>query len=129
MAQKKLTAEDLSFDNERQRLIMQVLLSKFADFRKREQHFYLLEGMSTSHLTLKAIENRNTLHAFWPTEHQRYSFQHGNIYMLEEDTIVNVQKEISKEINKLVKKGYIEKLGNENERRWRPVKDLTGVTL
>lgn len=108
---------------------MRVVLDRFAEFDKRGQAYYGLEGMSTSHLTLKAIGDLKTLHAFWPGDQVSYDLKHGNLYMLADDTLTKVQSNVRTEIEKLEKRGYIERLGNEHERRWRPAKTLKGVTL
>lgn len=119
-----------SFQTTRQRELMRVVLDRFAEFEKRQQHFYALEGMSTSHLTLKAIGDTKTLYAFWPPEHRKYSRDiGGQVFLMEDDTLTRVQSEIRKDIDKLSAMGYIEKVGNEHERRWRPAKHLKGVTL
>lgn len=128
-----MTARDLKFTNsrtgKRQKQLMRVVLSKFANFQQRGQTYYGLEGMSTSHLTLKVIEDLGALHAFWPAADQQYDPNHGNLYRLGDGTMRKVQSTVLAEIKKLVDKGYLEEKGNEHERRYRPVKELKGVTL
>lgn len=113
----------------RQRELMRVLLKKFKDFDSRKQHFYLSNGMSTSHLTLKVIEDLPALHAFWPTKDQKYDPAHGNLYRMGDKTMHSVQSSVLRDIKKLVDQGFIQEFGNEDERRYRPVKELHGVTL
>lgn len=127
---KQLTKDDLQFKSDAQRELMRVILAKFREYLDREQHYYGLMGMSTSHITLKAIEDFTTLRAFWPPElvvAGRYGS--GTIYQLEDHTITKVQSSIRKELDKLAEQSYLEKIGNEHERRWRPIKALKGVTL
>lgn len=122
--------EDLKFKTERQKELMRVVLHCFADFLKREQPYYGLEGMSTSHVTVHAVQDFKTLRAFWPPELvEETGFRHGTIYHMDGDTLRKVQSGVRADLDKLQKAGYIEKIGNENERRWRPVKGLKGVTL
>lgn len=124
-----MNREDLTFKTKRQEELMRVVLHCFADFVKREQPYYGLEGMSTSHITVHAIQDFKTLRAFWPVELVEESRYSGTIYHLDDDTMRKVQTNVRTDLDKLQKAGYIEKIGNENERRWRPVKGLKGVTL
>lgn len=119
----------LNFQSDRQRELMRVVLDRFAEFDKRNQTYYGLEGMSTSHLTLKAIGDFDTLHAFWPSENITIDPRMGNLYYLGDDTLTKVQSSIRTEVEKLATQGLLERLGNEHERRWRPAKYLKGVTL
>lgn len=119
----------LRFDSPQQKAVMRVLLDRFSKFEQRKQTHYLINGMSTSHLALHVIDDKETIHAFWPTEAQRHDFRNGNVYMLEDGVITKMQSSVRKEIEKLVTRGYIERMGNEHERRWRPAKHLKGVTL
>lgn len=130
MPTRKLTVSDLSFTHPRQRELMRVLLKKMADYQKRGQTHFTLNGMSTSHLTLKCIEDRDTLYSFWPAEHTQFNRELGaNVYMISDDTMTKLQSTIRDDIKKLARKGYIEEMGNENERRYRPNKELIGQTL
>ena len=129
MATRKLTTSDLKFTHPRQRELMRVLLKKMSDYQKRGQTHFTLNGMSTSHLTLKCIEDHETLHAFWPEEETQRDARYGTVYMMGDETMTKVQSKIRDEIKKLAGKGYIEEMGNENERRYRPQKELIGQTI
>lgn len=124
-----MTAKDLKFTRKRQRELLRVLLNKFRDFEQRKQHFYISNGMSTSHLTLKCIEDLGALHAYWPVKDQKYDPNHGHLYRMSDDTMRKVQSTILSDIKRLAKVGYIQEFGNEDERRYRPAKDLKGLTL
>lgn len=120
----KLTKEDLSFTNDAQRELMRVIFERYDEFAKRKQHYYALMGMSTHHILVKAMADFTTLYAFWPRHMVESSLRYGNIYRMEPETLGEVQSSIRAELDKLAVKGYLEKVGNEHERRWRPVKDL-----
>lgn len=130
MATRKLTVSDLSFTHPRQKELMRVLLKKMSDYQKRGQTHFTLNGMSTSHLTLKCIEDHQTMFAFWPAENTQWNHELGdNVHMIDDGTMTKLQSTIRDDIKKLVRKGYIEEMGNENERRYRPNKELIGQTL
>lgn len=121
--------DGLEFNTARQRELMRIILEAFAEYRRREQHFYKLQGMSTSHIVVHAIQDFATLRAFWPKDLVSTSGTGGQLYALEEDTLYKVQNAVRDSVKQLMERGYMEKLGNEDERRWRPVKMLDGVTL
>jgi hypothetical protein len=126
----KMTAQDMKFKSDRERVLMEVTLAKFADFAKREQHEYLLNGMSTSHVVVSVMKRFNDhLTKFWPAELIRHRIGYALTYQLEDDVFERVQTNIRNSLDKLAKAGYLEKVGNEDERRWKPVKALRGVTL
>lgn len=107
---------------ERQRELMRVIIECFDKFKQREQHYYVLDGMSTAHVTVHAIQDFTTLKAFWPTNLVVRSLLHGTVYQLEEGTMAKVQSAVRDVLVQLCDKGWIERLGNEHERRWRPTK-------
>lgn len=107
---------------ERQRELMRVIIECFDKFKKREQHHYVLDGMSTAHVTVHAIQDFTTLKAFWPNNLVVHSLLHGTVYQLEEGTMAKVQSAVRDVLVQLWDKGWIERLGNEHERRWRPTK-------
>lgn len=130
MSTKKLTKEDLKFDNPHHAELMRVVLAKFKEYDDRKQYYYELVGMSTSHITLKAIDDLTTLHTFWPDDEVEYDRnRRGNIYLLGPKTLTKVQTAVRVALEKLEKLSFMEKVGNEHERRWRPAKGLKGVTL
>lgn len=120
----KLTKESLTYSSAKQRELMRVIFEAYEQFASRKQHYYPLMGMSTSHISQHAVQDFTTLHAFWPPELVESTLRYGNVYRLEPDTLSKVQTAVRAELDKLATKGYIEKVGNEHERRWRPVKDL-----
>jgi hypothetical protein len=114
--------------NEKQHEIMRLVLKHFAEFRKREAHHYLSNGMATTHVMKDAIEHEACLFAFWP---QHLISRHGNVnsFMIEPGVFSKVNSGVRDVLDQLAKKGYLVKMGNEDERRWMPVKSLIGVTL
>ena len=130
MTVRKLTTSDLKFTHPRQEHLMRVLRKKTAEYQKRGQTHYTLNGMSTSHLVLKCLEDADTMYSFWPTSDQQWNNEiQQTLYRIGDGTMTKVQSKIRDEIKKLVAQGYIEEMGNENERRYRPNKDLIGQTL
>lgn len=122
------SAADLKFSNEKQREVMRLVLLHFEEFRKRGAHQFLLNGMSTTHVMKDAVESTVCLQAFWPKHlvTQRYG---TTIYQIEDGVFSKVNSGVRDVLDQLAKKGYLEKVGNEDERRWRPIKTLAGVTL
>lgn len=107
---------------ERQRELLRVIEQCFDDFYKRNQSYYTLDGMTTAHITLHAIADFKTLQAFWPS--RLVDRMYGSvIYRLEDTTMSSVQSAVRDCLSQLLDKGYIERLGNEHERRWRPVQE------
>jgi hypothetical protein len=107
---------------ERQRELMRVINECFDEFAKRNQTYYALDGMTTAHITLHAIQDFTTLKAFWPKE--LVDNQYGRTtYLLNDDTMSKVQSSVRDSLNQLFDKAHIERIGNEHERRWRPVKE------
>lgn len=104
---------------DRQRVILDLLNSDYQTYKSREQHHYVLNGMSTSHIALHALKEPGVLLEFWPAN--RFD-RNGNIYDLAR-TIERTQDAIRDSLKQLVTLGYVEKMGNEHERRWRPTKD------
>lgn len=128
------SAADLHFSNEKQREVMKLILEHFAEFRRREAHHYLLNGMSTTHIMKDAIESDVCLKAFWPKHLVVHAYSRGNpgpgtIYQIEPGVFSKVNSGVRDVCDQLAKKGYLEKVGNVDERRWMPVKSLIGVTL
>lgn len=126
---EKPTAETLTFKNDKQRELMRVILKDFLEYTKRDAHYYLGNGMSTSHIVVHALlQDFTTLAVFWPPElvHPRIG---GVTYELADDVMRRAQNDVRKTLDELTKLGYIEKIGNTDERRWRPVRSLKGATL
>lgn len=125
-----LTKSDLRFSTDRQRELMRVILAEFAEFEKRGQPYYGLEGMSTAHVTVEALlGDFKTLQAFWPKALVHHEADGSMGYEMREDTLRKAWNALRSTLEQLEEKGYLEKIGNENERRWRPDKSLRGVTL
>ena len=113
-----------------QREIMRVILNAFKDFEDRKQHHYILNGMSTSHITVHAVlKDLAAIHIFWPKNQIVDHPGGGHTYQLSDDVGSKVQSTIRSDLDKLANKGLLDKVGNEDERRWKPVKALRGVTL
>ena len=109
---------------ERQKELMRVINECFGEFAKRQQHYYGLDGMSTHHVTLHAIQDFTTLRAFWPSDLVERNTRTGQtVYLLEEKTMSKVQSAVRDALVQLQEKGWVERLGNEHERRWRPIRD------
>jgi hypothetical protein len=126
----KVTKTDLSFNTSRQKELMRVILAEFAEFDKRKQEYYWLEGMSTAHVAVQALlGDFTTLAVFWPKGLVNKEADGGVIYSLQEDTMNKAWSAVRSCLEQLEGKHYIERLGNEHERRWRPNKSLRGVTL
>lgn len=118
--QKPLTTE-------RQKELWRVINDCYDEYDKRGQHQYKLNGMTTAHVTLHAIGDFTTLKVFWPAELVQtvrggYYSGGSTTYLLENDTITKVQSSIRSALDQLADKGYIEKTGNLEERRWLPVR-------
>lgn len=109
------------FTTERQRELMRVIQECFDKFAQRNQSYYQLDGMTTAHVTVHAIADFTTLRAFWPQRLVEYRGIGGAIYHLEDGTMSDVQSAVRSTLEQLQAKGYIERLGNEHERRWRPI--------
>jgi hypothetical protein len=105
---------------ERERELLRIIKAKFSDFNRRQQHFYIGGGMSTSHIVLKVLEDIKQIEAFWPAEHVRKSWAGGVSYVLADDVFKKVQNAIRDTLNSLYKKSHLEKIGNSDERRWKP---------
>lgn len=107
--------------SDRQRTALRVIKAKFSDFNKRQQHFYLGGGMSTTHVVTSIIADINDLHLFWPKELIRNKgLFGGHTYVLESDVMRRVQSSINRTLNELADLGHLEKVGNSDERRWKP---------
>jgi hypothetical protein len=115
VAKKPLTTD-------RQKELLRVIESSFTEFAKRGQTYYTLDGMSTAQVTLHAIQDFETLQAFWPTELVRWDTRNGKVYQLNDDTMSKVQSSVRDSLKQLSEKGWIEQAGNIDERRWRYVK-------
>lgn len=116
------TVEKKSLTTTRQRELLRVIDECFDNFAKRNQSYYSLDGMSTAHVALHAIADFQTLQAFWP---ERLVDRHLGtvIYRLEDNTMSQVQSSVRDVLAQLQDKGYVEQLGNEHERRWRPIRE------
>ena len=129
-----LTVADLRFSSEKQREVMRLVLEHFAEFKEREQHHYLLNGMATTHVMKDAVESDVCLKAFWPKHlvtHERVPGTYGTrtIYGIEPGVFSKVNSGVRNVLDQLANKGYLLKVGNEDERRWLPPKSLIGETL
>lgn len=100
--------------------LLRIIKAKFSDFNQRQQHFYIGGGMSTSHIVLKVLEDVEQIHAFWPKEHIRRGTLGTISYVLAADVFKKVQDRIRDTLKSLEEKGHLEKIGNTDERRWRP---------
>ena len=134
MPTEKMKFEDLKLNNPREQRLMELILNCFAKYRKREQHTYLGAGMSTSHIVCHVIEDDNVqggtdalLSVFWP-EDLIARRMGGVTYLLEPGVMTKLQSNVRTTLNKLHERGYLEKIGNTDERRWRPVGKLKDVT-
>lgn len=114
--------EQKPLTTERQRELVRVIDECFDNFYQRGQSYYTLDGMTTAHVTLHAIADFTTLRAFWPKRLVENSFR-GTVYHLEDDTMSHVQSAVRDSLSQLWDKGYVERMGNEHERRWRPIRE------
>jgi hypothetical protein len=102
---------------ERQRELLRVLEIAFTEFDKRGQTNYALNGMTTHHVVVHSIQDFTTLKAFWPSGLVTHRYGQ-TIYQLDDDTMSKVRGAVTDTLNQLVEKGYVEKVGNAEERRW-----------
>jgi hypothetical protein len=109
--------------NERQEVLLNIVKQAFSDFHKRGQHFYLGGGISTSHAVVKVIADIDALQIFWPAELVKKSVFGGHSYQLAPDVMRRVQDRIRDTLKQLHDRGLLEKVGNTDERRWKPVYD------
>jgi hypothetical protein len=114
--------ERKSLTTEGQKELLRVLEDRFDEYDRRGQTNYRLNGMSTSHITLKCMQDFTTLKVFWPPELVQYRYGQ-TVYGLEDDTLNKVQSSIRSTLEKLMDKGWVERVGNEDERRWRLIRD------
>ena len=114
-----IAKEQKPLTNERQKELLRVVETCFGEFERRGQEHYRLDGMTTHHVVNHAIQDFTTLHAFWPKELIRKDRLNGVIYLLDEGTISKVQSSIRDTLDQLAEKGWINKVGNKQERRWR----------
>jgi hypothetical protein len=105
---------------DRQQELLRVIKEEFSQFHHRQAHFYLGGGMSTSHILVKALADPKTIKIFWPKElvHERYGA--GTTYVLEDKVFYRIQQAMREVLGQLHEKGHLEKLGNTDERRWKP---------
>lgn len=106
--------------SDRQRTVLRVIKKKFSDFQKRQQHFYLGAGMTTTHAVVAVMADVDDIHLFWPSELVKNKTFGGHTYVLEKDVFRRVQDRILRTMNELEKSGHLEKVGNTDERRWKP---------
>jgi hypothetical protein len=104
---------------ERQKALWNLLSRDFSELRRRDAQFYLLNGMSTSHITLHVMRGGDAaaLAAFWTPPKSRAAST------LQKDlpkSITDAQNAIRTTLSQLASRGYVDTLGNEQERRWRP---------
>ena len=111
-------AKRLTTDRERE--LLRIIKKCFSNYNQRGQHYYLGGGMSTSHIVLKVLEDVDQIHAFWPPEHTKRNVWSGVSYVLADDVFKKVQNRIRETLNALATKGHLEKIGNTDERRWKP---------
>lgn len=104
----------------RQQALLRIIKRKFSDFQKRQQHYYLGGGMSTTHVVTAVISDIEDLKLFWPKELIKTSFLGGQSYVLADDAMRRVQSTINRTLNDLADAGHLEKVGNNDERRWKP---------
>jgi hypothetical protein len=107
---------------ERQSELNRVILECFDEFDRRGQSYYGLDGMTTAHITVHAIQDFTTLKAFWPKDLVQHRLGQ-TVYCLEDDTMSKVQSAVRSSLEQLVEKGWVERIGNEHERRWRPIRE------
>jgi hypothetical protein len=123
-----MKAEDLKFNTERQRLLMKQVLDDMQEYRDTDRTYYTVNGMSTHHIVNHAIRDTKVLTAFWPAKNIRKTPQSLS-YELVPGVMGKCQDALRDTLKQLAKKGYIEQMGNEHERRYKPMKALKGVTL
>jgi hypothetical protein len=106
---------------DRQRELLRVIRESFDRFATRGQHYYKLEGMATDSIVKHAVQDFTTLRAFWPQalRHPSWIGNGGETFELHEDTLEKVQNAVRETLDQLVDYGYVLKVGNEHERRWR----------
>jgi uncharacterized heparinase superfamily protein len=119
--QKPLTTD-------RQKELLRVLNDSFTAFAKRGQQYYALDGMSTHHIVVHAIQDFTTLREFWPTELVEKGYGARVVYGMQDDTLSKVQSAVRESLKQLAEKGWVEQAGNEHERRWRLVKKKDVIT-
>ena len=104
---------------ERQEELLRVIKEEFSQFHHRQAHFYLGGGMSTSHVLVKGLADPKTIKIFWPKELVRYEGLRTT-YVLEDKVFYRIQQAMREVLIQLEEKGHLEKLGNTDERRWKP---------
>ena len=114
----KRTAQALT--TTRQEALLRVVKQMFSDFHQRQAHYYLGNGASTSHIIVHVIQDFETLRIFWPEELVSSKVFGGTTYGLESDTLYRVQQRVRDVLKQLEAKGHLEKIGNTDERRWKP---------
>lgn len=106
--------------NDRQREVLRIVKGKFSDFNRRQQHFYLGGGMSTTHVVQAVMADQSKIYLFWPRELIERRSNGGITYRLADKCFERAQNAIRDALKELERKGYLEKLGNTDERRWKP---------
>lgn len=105
--------------SDRERELLRIIKKKFGQFNQRQQHTYLLNGMSTTHVGWSMFADADAVRLFWPKELVRTRLG-GTTYVMEGDFGKRIQATVTETLKKLNEKGHLEKLGNKDERRWKP---------
>lgn len=112
---------------ERQRELQRILQESFATYDERyngPMHFYGLMGMSTDSVLRHVMEAPITaLTIFWPKELIQERYNTGRTFLLEDGAMAKAMSNVRSTLDQLVDRGWVEKVGNEHERRWRPTRD------
>ena len=107
---------------ERESALLRIIKSKFSDFHRRQQHFYLLQGMSTTHVGWSMFADAQSVKLFWPKDLiQEKPYGRGTTYIMQGEFGRRIQATVTDTLKTLHQKGYLEKLGNSDERRWKPI--------
>lgn len=114
--------DKMPLTTDRQRELLRIVEKKFGEFAQRNQQYYPLLGMSTHHIVNAVIADIQALRIFWPKDRIRDHGPLGGVsYMLEDDVMEKAQDAVRATLVQLAEKNYLERVGNENERRWRPL--------
>lgn len=114
-------AAKLKFNTARQEKLWAVIQAMEAEYKRRDQQYYLINGMSTSHIVCHAIAEPDAIDIFWPKE-MIERVGNRTTYALGDKCIQKMQNAVRDTIKQLAGFGYIETMGNEHERRWRTSK-------
>lgn len=106
--------------NEREAYLIKLIKQKFSEFHQRGQHLYIGAGMSTTHVAWSMFKDADSVQLFWPKALIQERFGGGRTYVMQGDFGKRVDEAIRNTLAGLEKKGLLEKVGNTDERRWKP---------